>query len=205
MTALHKHGTAELFMKLNSELPRMIRIRSATFSRINGNSAKRFGLGQVRRNERGKRKKTLCENCNCIVRHKPSAARRNHHRVYHLCDFRMRDKPVGKNFNRCRICEHSRLKCANLIDIKNRVKLRSDKVGRNGVDCRNSRRVLRRERCKDSATMETVGVKSAQVRLNAGVAARITSGDCKTARRYCAVHDVYYITQRQGSDRHFRR
>ena len=67
MTALHKHGTAELFVKPCGKLPRMGRIRSATFYRINGNSAKRFGLGQVRRDERGKRKKTLRESCNCIV------------------------------------------------------------------------------------------------------------------------------------------
>lgn len=205
MAALHKHGTAELFVKPGGKLPRMIRICRATFSRINGNSAKRLGLGQVRRDERGKRKKTLRENCNCIVRHEPRAARRNHHRVYHLCNLGMRGKPVGNDFNGRRVGKHPRLKCANIVDAKNRVKLRSDKVGRNGVDCRNSRRVLRRERCKDSATMETVGVKSAQVRLNAGVAARITSGDCKTARRYCTSHDMYYITQRQGIGPRFRR
>ena len=205
MTALHKHGTAELFVKPGGKLPRMIRICRATFSRINGNSAKRFGLGQVRRDKRGKREKTLRESCNCIVRHEPRAARRNHHRIYHLCNLGMLGKPIGNNLDCGRVRKHPRLKCANVVDAKNRVKLRSDKVCRNGVDCRDFRWVLRRQCRKDSAAMKPVGVKSAQVRLNAGIAARITSSDCKTARRYCTSHDTYYITRRQGIGRRFRR
>ena len=44
MTALHKHCTAKLVVKTGGKLPRMSRISRATFSRINGNSAKRLGL-----------------------------------------------------------------------------------------------------------------------------------------------------------------
>ena len=205
MTALHKHGTAELFVKPFGKLPRMIRIRRATFCRINGNSAKRFGLGQVRRDERGKRKKTLRESCNCIVRHEPRAARRNHHGVYHLCNLRMRSNPASDDFNGRRVGKHPRLKSANLVNAKNRIKLRSDKVGRNGVDCRDSRRGLRRQRRKDSTAVKPIGVKCAKIGLNTGVAAGITSGNGKTARRYRTVHNAYYITQRQGNGRRFHR
>jgi len=205
MTALHKHGTAELFVKPCGKLPRIGRIRSASFYRINGNSAKRFGLGQVRRDERGKRKKALSKNHNCIVRHKPRAARRNHHRVYHLCNLRMPGKPVSDDFNGRRVGKHPRLERTNFVDAKNRVKLRSDKTCRNGVYRRNSRRILRRQRSKDSATMKPIGVESTQIRLHASVAAGITSSDGKTARRYCTNHDTYYITRRQGIGRRFRR
>ena len=205
MTALHKHCTAILVVKTGGKLPRMSRISRATFSRINGNSAKRLGLGQVRRDERGKRKKTLRESCNCIVRHEPRAARRDHHRVYHLCNLRMPSKPVCDDFDCGRICKHPRLERATLINAKNRVKLRSNKVGRNGMERRNSRWSLRRQRRKDSATMKPVGVESAQIRLNASVAARITSGNGKTARRYCIFHDTYYITRRQRIGRRFDR
>ena len=205
MAALHKHGTAELFIKPSGKLSRMGRIGRATFSRINGNSAKRFGLRQVRRDKRGKREKTLRESCNCIVRHEPRTARRNHHGVYHLCNLRMPGKPVSDDFNGRRVGKHPRLKSANLVNAKNRIKLRSDKVGRNGVDCRDSRRVLRRQRRKDSTAVTPIGVKSAKIGLHAGVAAGITSGNCKTARRYCTAHDTYYITRRQGIGRRFRR
>jgi len=205
MTALHKHGTTKLFVKPSGKLPRMIRIRRPTFSRLNGNATKCLSLGQVRRDERGKRKKTLCKSRNCIIGHKPCAARRNHHRIYHLSDLGMRSKPVDDNLNGRRVGKHPRLERANIIDAKNRIKLRGDKVGRNGMDRRNAMRVLRRERGKDSATVKPIGVESAKIRLHTGVAARIASSDCKTARRYCIVHDAYYITQRQGSGRRFRR
>ena len=117
----------------------------------------------------------------------------------------MLGKPIGNNLNCGRVRKHPRLKCANIVDAKNRVKLRCNEVGGNGVYGRDSRWVLRSKRRKDSAAMKPVGVKSAQVRLNAGVAAGITSSNCKTARRYCTAHGTYYITQRQGSGRRFRR
>ena len=55
MTALHENGATELVMKPTSKLPRMGRIGRATFRRIDCNSAKRLGLWQVRRDERGER------------------------------------------------------------------------------------------------------------------------------------------------------
>ena len=205
MTALHKHGTAELFMKPSSKLPCARRICRATFRRIDGNSAKRLGLGQVRRDERSKRKKSLRESCNSIVGHKPRSTCRNHHRIYHLCNLRMRGKPVGNNFNGGGVGKHSRLERANIVDAKNRIKLRRNKVGRNSVDCRDAMRALRRKRSKDCAAVETVGMKSAKIGLDAGVTAGIASGNGKATRRYCTVHDAYYITQRQGSGRRFHR
>ena len=205
MTALHKHGTTKLFVKPGCKLPRMGRICRATFSRIYCNAAKRLGLGQVRRDKRGKRKKSLRENRNCIVGHEPRPARRNHHRVYHLCNLRMRGKPTGDYFNGRRVSKHTRLERANIIDTKNCIELRSDKVGRNSVNCRDAMRVLRRKRGKDSAAVKIVGVESAKIGLDAGVATGIASGNGKATRRYCTVHDVYYITQRQRSGRRFRR
>ena len=101
----------------------------------------------------------------------------------------MSSKPIGDDFNRRGVGKHTRLKSANIIYSKNRVKLRGNEIGRNGVDRRNSRWVLRRQRRKDSAAMKPIGMERAQIRLNAGVATGITSGDCKTTRRYCTVHD----------------
>ena len=199
MTALHKHGTAELFMKPSSKLPCARRICRATFSRIDGNSAKRLGLGQVRRDERGKRKKTLRESGNSIIGHKPRATRRNHHRVYHLCNLGVRGNPISDDFNGSRIGKHTRLERANIVDTKNRIKLRRNKVGRNSVDCRDAMRILRRKRGKDCAAVKPVGMKSAKIGLNAGVTAGIASCNGKATRRYCTVHDAYYITQRKGS------
>ena len=117
----------------------------------------------------------------------------------------MLGKPIGNNLNCGRVRKHPRLKCANIVDAKNRIKLRCYEVGRNGVDCRNAMRVLRRERGKDSAAVNPVGVESAKIRLHAGVTAGIASGNGKATRRYCTVHDAYYITQRQGSGRRFHR
>jgi len=205
MTALHKHGTTKLFVKPGCKLPRMGRICRATFSRIYCNAAKRLGLGQVRRDERSKRKKSLRESCNSIVGHKPRSTCRNHHRIYHLCNLRMRGKPVGNNFNGGGVGKHSRLERANIVDAKNRIKLRRNKVGRNSVDCRDAMRVLRRKRGKDRTAVKSVSVESAKICLDAGVATGIASGNGKATRRYCTVHDVYYITQRQRSGRRFRR
>ena len=81
----------------------------------------------------------------------------------------MRGKTVGNDLDCGGVCKHPRLKSANIVDAKNSIELRSDKVGRNGVDCRNTMRVLRRERSKNSASVETIGVESAKVRLHAAL------------------------------------
>ena len=205
MTALHKHSTAELPVQPGGKLSRMSRICRATFSRIDGNTAKRLGLGQVRCDKRGKRKKTLRESCNSIVGHKPRSTRRNHHGIYHLCNLGARSNPISDDFNGSRIGKHTRLERANIVDTKNRIKLRRNKIGRDSVDCRDAMRILRRKRGKDRAAVKSVSMESAKVGLYAGVAAGIASGNGKATRRYCTVHDAYYITQRQGSGRRFRR
>ena len=90
MTALHKHGAAKLFVKPGCELPCARRICRAAFRRIGSNSAKCLGLWQVRRDERGKRKKTLRESGDCIVwsihGSEPRLFLRNLHRIAHRID-----------------------------------------------------------------------------------------------------------------------
>ena len=95
----------------------------------------------------------------------------------------MRGKPVGDNFDCRRIRQHPGLHSANVVDAKNRVKLRGDEVDGNGVDCRNTMRILRRERGEHSATVKPVGVERAKIGLYAGIAAGVASGDSETARR----------------------
>ena len=93
----------------------------------------------------------------------------------------MRRQLVRNHPDDRRLGEHARLERTNVVDAKDGIKLRGNELRRHGLNRRNPKRILRRQRGKDRAAVKPVGMKCAQVRLHAGIAARVTSRNGQTA------------------------
>lgn len=65
-----------------------------------------------------------------------------------------------------RLGEHARLERTNVVDAKDGIKLCGNKLRRHGMNRRNPKRILRRQRGKDGATVKPVSMKGAQVGLH---------------------------------------
>ena len=169
-------------MDLAGEVRRMFRAREPfRIGIVDRVSEQHLGLGQIRRNQRREREQQMLDLLHRLLGDETHAARRDHDRIDDLRDFRVLRQSVGNHLDRRRIGQHAGLHRADVVNAQHGVQLGRDKVRRHGVDGRDPKRILRRQRCENCAPVTTIVVERPQIGLHAGIPAGIRPCDCQTA------------------------
>ena len=139
----------------------------------------RFGLGEVRRGERGEREQAVAQRGDRVVRQELRAARGDHDGIDDFGKGRLAGETRGDRLDDGRRGEHAGLERADRVGGQDRVELRDDEGRGRHFDGVDAGGILRGERGDRGAGVEAERVEGADVGLQTGVAAAVAAGDRK--------------------------
>ncbi len=151
----------------------------------NRHPGKRLGLGQIRRDQACQRQQPPPQHRQCVRRKQTRARRRNHHRIdHHRHALDMPHQRVAHRLNRRGVTQHAGLDDVRADVVQHHRDLLRHEFRRHHVHRMYAQRVLRSQRGDRGGSVRTEYRDGLDVRLDAGTAAGIRTGD----HQHAAMH-----------------